>query len=638
MTGQQPDEVDNTRRKLLLALGGSASVGLAGCTGGDSDDEGNGGENGGENGGTNGGTNGGENGGENGGDDGLMSGATAVDNPQADKAQAAWERVDNNPAPDDQDLRNQAYREIEEAVRDDMVLLPLYHGLTERMWYDYVDTPNTGALGSHHLIQNRTSVENDDTLNLINSTFSTIDPIRSDDTASSAVINQMYETVTHYPGGVPDLQNRLLDDFEVSEDGLTWTLTFRDDVTFHDGSQMTANDVKYSIERLTLSENSVRAAFVLGTAGFLGLEHETDEDGNVVPDSLGLEAVDDQTLEISITAPNPAVLDILTYSSFAPMPEGYVGDVPGYDGEVSAEAVNLEEANGTGPFVFESFTPEEEAAVVRNDEYWGESASLERVHWQIIEDDTARYNYAVREQNADVFGIPTSQYDQDQITVEETDDLGRDVGTYQLQDGPQTAVNYLGVPELSTFYFAFNVRQTPKEIRQAVALVLNHELLIQEVFEGRGVEAFSFTPPGIWPLGQEDYQQWLDEWPYGRNEQNFEMAEELLAANDHTPEDPYDLTITTYASEVFQNAAGRVRDALQGLGVNVSLEESPFNTLQERGENGDLQAYSLGWIWSWESVAYGHFSFEPKNTNTDKIPGEANGYYLDWQTELEDEA
>ena len=194
------------------------------------------------------------------------------------------------------------------------------------------------------------------------------------------------------------------------------------------------------------------------------------------------------------------------------------------------------------------------------------------------------------------------------------------------------------MPELSTFYFAFNVSQVPKAVRMSVALVANHEQLVQQIFEGRGVEAFSFTPPGIWPTGQEGYQDWLSSWPYGRNESNFDAAEQLLADNGYTADDPYGLTVTTYSSPVFQQAAGTIRDALSGLGVEIELEQAPFATLQERGENGDLQMYSLGWIWSWESVAYGLFSFEPKNTNTDNIPGDANGYYLDWQTELDEEA
>jgi peptide/nickel transport system substrate-binding protein len=69
--------------------------------------------------------------------------------------------------------------------------------------------------------------------------------------------------------------------------------------------------------------------------------------------------------------------------------------------------------------------------------------------------------------------------------------------------------------------------------------------------------------------------------------------------------------------------------------MELSLDQAPFANLQSRGEDGDLEAYSLGWAWSWNSAAYGHFSLEPENTNTSTMPSETNGFYLDWHTTLE---
>ena len=96
------------------------------------------------------------------------------------------------------------------------------------------------------------------------------------------------------------------------------------------------------------------------------------------------------------------------------------------------------------------------------------------------------------------------------------------------------------------------------------------------------------------------------------------------------------MTLTTYDSEVFQEFGRLTRDKLEGTGISLSLEESVFNSLIERGQNGELAFYSLGWIWSWASPAYGLFSFEPKNTDTSTMPAETNGYYLDWDDFLEE--
>ncbi|WP_137289602.1 ABC transporter substrate-binding protein [Natronorubrum halophilum] len=590
---------------MLALLGGSASVGLAGCSALLSDDE----------------------------DDEETDFEVSE---HAEKAQAAWERIIDNPGPDAEDTRTEAYIEIEEAVRDDMVLMPTHHSKGEFFWYDYVDIPKLGALGRHHLQHNRTEVEGDTELNLISATFDELDPIMSTDTASSEVIAQLYETLTTYPAGVAEVENQLIESFETSEDGLTWTFTLKDGVQFHDGQDLTADDVKYSFRRLAESEYSERVNFITASTGGLGIEHETDGDGGVVPDSLGIEIIDDLTFEITLNEPNPAVLDVLTYSGFAVVPEGIVGDIDGYDGEVSHDEFRTEMANGTGPFEYGELNPGEGMRIVRNDNYHDTVASVESVHWEINEDPESKFTYAM-EQNADFFEIPTSYYDPSLIDAE-TDDSGREFGTYgEFENGETTS--YLAVPELGTFYFAFNVSNVPRPVRKAVAYVMDHEEFINDVLQNRGTEAFSFTPPAMWPTGQDGYEDWVDEWPYSPNETDRGSAGDVLEEAGFTEDEPFEMTVSTYeTSPAFQELGELLREKLAGLGVDANTENIQFSTLQDRGEDGDLEMFSLGWIWSWPDVAYGHFGFEPKNTDTSRMPSETNGYYLDWQVNLEDES
>lgn len=565
---------------------------------------------------------------------------------EAQKAQDAWDTVEANPGPEAEDIRNDAFIDIEEAVRDDMVLLPLYHGLTERFWYDWVDIPRSGALGTHRQQLDTVTVDtssehkDENELNLINSTMSSLDPIQSTDTASARVINQVYENLTHYPNGVAELENQLVEEVDISDDLLTYTFTIKEGVEYHDGRELQAADFKYAWRRLAESPESERSNFILG-AGFLGLDHETetveDEEGEeseeIVPDSIAVEVTGDYTFEMTLRDPEPAALDILAYDSFGAIPEGLVGDIEGYDGEVTQEEFSSEFMLGTGPFEFDNWTREEEARVTRFDDYHEDNAEVEAVNWTIIEDDDALWTF-INERNADVFEIPTPFYDQNNIDAEE-DDRGRDFGTYGPLENGDT-VNYLGIPELSTFYVAWNTPQAPKAVRQAIAHVTDHEELINEVFEGRGTEAFSFTPPGMWPTGADGYNDWVDAWPYGRNETDRDGAREVLEAAGFTADDPFEMTLTTYESEVFQEFGRLTRDKLDGLGIDLELEEAPFGTLISRGMDGDLQFYSLGWIWSWIDPAYGLYGFEPEATNTSIMPGEADGYYLDWQEFLDE--
>ena len=610
-----------SRRRFLLASGGVASIGAAGCLGDDdeitaddtADDDSV-------------------------DDDDDPDGLTNVE-----KAQTAWDRVVEHPHPDDEDVRNESYVEMEEAIRDDMILLPLFHGKSERFSYEWVDMPEMGPLGSHHQQYHNVELDtghehkDENVFEVINSTVTTLDPIQSTDTASSVVIGQVYECLTTYPAGNLELENQLADDVEISDDLLTYTFHIKEGVQFHDGEELTAADFKYAWRRVAESPGSRRASFLLSPT-HLGLVAETDEDegvgpANVVPDSIAFEVIDDHTFEIELTDPTPGALDILSYDAFAAVPEGYVDDLEDYDGEVSQEEVSSEAMRGTGPFEFVAWSPGDEVSVTRFDDYHEGQPIPEAVHWIILEDADAIWTY-INERNADAFGIPTAHYDRDLVDAEE-DDMGREVGTYaELDNGDE--VNYVAVSDISTFYFAFNGGQTITAARQAVAYATDHEELVDLVFEGRGTVAFSFTPPDLWPEEVISYDDWVDEWPYSPNETDIASANEVLAEAGYDEDDPYELEITTYDDPTFQEAAALTRDKLAGSGMEFEIREAQFADLIASGHDGELQAFSLGWIWSWQDIAYGMFGFEPANTNTDLIPEQADGYYLDWE-QVDDE-
>ena len=614
-----------SRRKFLTATGGTAAaVAVAGCGQGNGNGNGEG----------------------NGTDEGDTTPTETgpVYATEAQKAQASWEKYRNNQAPDQEDIRTEAFVEIEEAVRDDMALLPLYHRLGERFSYEWADVPKRGSLGGHRQQLQDASVDTsnenkeENVLRNLNSTMSSLDPIQSTDTASGIVIGQMYENLTNYENGIStQLENQLATNVDVSDDLLTYTFTIKEGVPYHKGQELTAADFVYAIRRLAESLNSERSNFVLEE---LAVEHETEtveQDGEeferAAPDSLAVEATGEYELEMTLASPQPFTLDILAYDSFGAIPEGYVGDIEGYDGEVSQEELSTDTANGTGPFELDEWVPEDQARVTRFDDYHGSTAELDAVEFPIIEDDNA-VQTAYLERNLDVFEMPTPFYDPEKVDASE-DDQGRQVGTYgELENGD--TVDYLGVSELTVFYVAWNLPQVPKAVRQAVAYVTDHQELIDEVFKSRGQPAYSFTPPGMWPEGTEGYNGWVDEWPYGTNETDRESATQVLEEAGITPDDPFEMTLTTYDSEVFQEFGRLTRDKLDGRGVSLSLETSPFNSLIQRGQNGELAFYSLGWIWSWVSPAYGLFGFEPKNTDTSTMPAETNGYYLDWDDFLEE--
>ena len=473
----------------------------------------------------------------------------------------------------------------------------------------------------------------------INSTITTFDPVAAGDTASGQVVQQVFDGLMNYPNGETSVEQLLAEDYQRSDDFTEYTFSLKD-ATFHNGDQVTAGDFVYSFERLARSPHSVRSYFILDS---LGVAHETDGDGNYVADSLAVEAEDDSTLTITLQEPFHASLQMLAYSSFAAVPEGAVaGDIQSeydqQDGEVqpTQEYTDFAQNNpvGAGPFEFDNWETGTSADATRYDDYHGETAYVENVHWQVIEDDEARFQYAM-EQNVDTFEVPTAKYSRNKVKNTETDDVGRTVGEYGPFQANGETVDYLKVPEVSTYYFAFNTAKVPKPVRQAVAYATNQESLSTQVFKDRQQPAYHLTPPLIYPGEGSEYDSHVEEaYPYGTGS-DVESARQVMEEAGYGEDNTFELQFTHYESQVWSEIAQILSQKLGSAHVDVSIESAQFSTLLERGKSGDLEAYTLGWIADWPAPDNFLQLINPSNTYT----GETGVLtYTNWGREEETEA
>ena len=467
------------------------------------------------------------------------------------------------------------------------------------------------------------------TLDLINSTLSSLDPVAADDTASGAVTTQLFDGLMTYPNGQVPVEPVIAESYETSEDFTTYTFSLKEGVTFHNGEEVTASDFVYSFERMAASSNSRTAADILDA---IGVVHETDGEGNYVAGSLGVEAVDDYTVELNIEAPFAPALQVLSNNQFAAVPEGIVGDIEGYDGEMAYNEFATASPVGAGPFEFDAWEEGTAVSVTAYADYHGSGPQLDGVRWQIIEDDNALYNYAMNE-NADAFNIPTAKFDQGKLQVERTDDRGRRHGTYGPVRNGKT-VNYLGVPTLSVYYIGFNMAAVPKPARQAVAHVLNQETIIDEVFKQRGVPAYHYMTPGIYPGGVEAYSQHAENaYPYGYNETQLDAARQLMEEAGYGPNDPYELEFLIYESSTWESTGQILRDQLASAHIDLTITKAPFSALLSRVRNMDVQAYSLGWVVPW--AAPDAFVKHLNPAASDPTASGAVESYNQWPTDTE---
>ena len=176
----------------------------------------------------------------------------------------------------------------------------------------------------------------------------------------------------------------LATNWEISDDGLSYTFTLRDDVTFHDGSQLTAADVAYTYNRLKELESPA-----------LGLLGEFE-----------VEAADDYTVLFTLAQPNADFIFGVASRHAAILKDG-AENVNVIEGE------NFANFNGTGPFIVEQYSPGELAVLRANDNYWADGQpGVDRLEFIFIDDTLTQVN-ALRDGAVDfIFKIAVDQIEQ----------------------------------------------------------------------------------------------------------------------------------------------------------------------------------------------------------------------------------
>jgi peptide/nickel transport system substrate-binding protein len=213
-------------------------------------------------------------------------------------------------------------------------------------------------------------------------------------------IDQIFETLVSLKPGTTELEPGLAESWEISDDGLQYTFTLREGVTFHDGEPFNAEAVCVNFNRwynFTGSFQNPSASYYWQTV--FGGFAETDPDSGAPEESLfkSCEATDERTVVLNLTKASSAILGALSLSSFSIASPKALEEFGADEGTVDDEGVfrptgtfGTEHPIGTGPFKFESWTRNDRLVLVRNDDYWGDKAKLDSVIFRPIPDNAAR--------------------------------------------------------------------------------------------------------------------------------------------------------------------------------------------------------------------------------------------------------
>ncbi len=377
----------------------------------------------------------------------------------------------------------------------------------------------------------------------------TWDPSASFSTEALYMANLYEPLIWINPDG--SFEPALAESYEVSDDGLVWTFKLRDGVTFHDGEPLTADAVVKSIQR----------TIDLGTgASWIWWMVDT------------IEALDDMTLQVTLTTPYP--LDRVaasTYAAWIMSPAAADQDSEWF--EAGREA-------GSGPWMLESYTPDEEIVLTRFEDYWGswEDNQFDKVVISIVPEQVVQAQMLEGGEADLALSLPAERLESFRASP--------DFEVYE----DATLFNYVGF---------MNTQRPPLDnelVRQAIAYGIPYEDVVAVGTGGLGQQARGPVPQGLWPYSDEVFQYSYDP----------DKARELLAEAGY-PDGGFELVLTHAAENLNEERfAPVVKDALADLGIEVEVRPMLWAQQWELAKGDPKEAQDMFLLLWWPTISDGY--------------------------------
>ena len=304
----------------------------------------------------------------------------------------------------------------------------------------------------------------------------TLDPAIGYDWQNWSMIKSLFDGLMDYVPGTTEMRPGLAESYEISEDGQTFTFKLRSGVKFHNGREMTAEDVKFSLDRVTAPATQSPGA------GFFGMIDGYEAVAAGEADSLsGVTVVDPTTVEIKLSRPDATFLHVMALNFASVVPEEAVAE---HGADFGKNPV------GTGAFKLGEWALGQRVVFTRNEDYWRDGLPyLDQITFEIGQEPIVAL---LRLQSGEVDipgdGIPPAKF---QEVMADPEQKARVVEGGQLQTG----------------YITMNVEIPPfdqKGVREAVNMAINKDRVVQMI-NNRALPANQPLPPSM-PGYDESYE------------------------------------------------------------------------------------------------------------------------------------
>ncbi len=393
----------------------------------------------------------------------------------------------------------------------------------------------------------------------------TLDQSQTSIDIEAFILKDLYEGLTIY-----DAKGKIVpgvaESWTVSDDGLVYTFKLRDNAKWSDGSPVVAEDFIFSMQR----EEDPKTA-----AGYANILYpiknaEAINKGKLPVDQLGMKAVNDKTLEITLERPTPFFIELLSHQSALPVNKASFE-------KNGADFVKPGKLVGNGAFKLVEHVPNDHLTVVKNENYWdAANVKLDKVIFYPLEDQAA----GLRRYEAGELDL-VYNFSSDQIK--------------RLRDANPKQVHV--TPAAATYYYPFDTRTEPfndVRVRQALSMSVDRDFLAKDIYDGTKIPVYSLVPPGFENYGEPSKADFAGMSQLDREDKAVEL---MKAAGYGEGGKPLNIEIRYNTNPNHQKVATAVADMWKKtFGANVTLMNldisSHYAYLQEGGKFNVARA---GW-------------------------------------------
>lgn len=400
---------------------------------------------------------------------------------------------------------------------------------------------------------------------------SSLDPHKVESDVENNIISDLFEgLVSVSPTG--EIEPRLAEKWE-NKDNTVWTFHLRPGVTWSDGTAITAQDIVWSWQRLV---SPLTASPYASYPGNMHIVNGAEiAQGQKEPETLGVKAVDDATLEVTLTQPNAAFLAMLAHPSLVPLDKVLIS-------RYGDKWTKPEHIVTSGPYKLSQWVVNERIVAERNPRYWDNAHTvINKVTYLPISSETADVNRYKAGEIDIVYTVPINQFAQ----------LKKNMGD-QLDVSPQ----------LATYYYEFNTTRPPfndPRVRRALNMALDKDIIAEKVLGQGQRPAWLISQPDIG--GVKLHNPEYASWP---REKRIAEAKKLLSEAGYNETHPLVFNLLYNTSESHQRIAIAASSMWKkNLGVEAKLQNQEWKTMLDAMHTHNFDAVRYAWIADYDDAA-----------------------------------